>query len=155
MSLDEVNTASTSVHVPRVHPIAGSELDERAPKRPRLDAGPSHQPETVTPDQEQLFRTAGPAIEHDPSRQAAAHANGSEQQAHSEAFPSYGLRYTLTGHKKSVSSVKFSPNGRWIATACESVPLRNLGGENDGLSDPRPRLLQPPTRPSTCTPCPP
>lgn len=119
MSLEEVGTPSNSVHTPLVHPIAGSELDARAAKRPRLDAGPSsHQPDIVTPDQEQLFRTAAPAIEHDPPRQAASHANGSEQQGRSEHFPTYDVRYTLTGHKKSVSSVKFSPNGRWIATAC-------------------------------------
>lgn len=30
----------------------------------------------------------------------------------------YTNRYTLQGHKDSVSSVKFSPDGNWLATAC-------------------------------------
>ncbi|GAA5886567.1 hypothetical protein JCM3774_001474 [Rhodotorula dairenensis] len=35
----------------------------------------------------------------------------------------YAPRYALAGHKKSVSSVKFSPDGRWIATASADSPI--------------------------------
>lgn len=33
--------------------------------------------------------------------------------------PHFDLRFTLKGHKKAISSVKFSPDGRYIASACE------------------------------------
>lgn len=35
--------------------------------------------------------------------------------------PEYELAYTFKGHAAGVSSVKFSPDGKWIASCCKFV----------------------------------
>lgn len=125
MSLDGAVAASSSSNVPGVHALDGAGAEERAAKRPRLGDESSNTADTVAADQEELFRTAGPAVGQDGARQAAAVAQ-EHRNSDQRSFPRYDLRYRLAGHKKSVSSIKFSPNGRWMATACAYTSARQV-----------------------------
>ncbi|EGU11351.1 Wdr5 protein [Rhodotorula toruloides ATCC 204091] len=84
-------------------------------------------------------------------------ANGAGEAANGPGRPDYSLRFTIEGHKKSISAVRFSPDGRWMASACGvsdvafSADSTLLASASDDRSvriwEITPHILQPSTGP--------
>ncbi|XP_059075924.1 uncharacterized protein LOC131069045 isoform X2 [Cryptomeria japonica] len=68
------------------------------------------------------------------------------QQKQSQGMKPYKLKYTLTGHKRAISSVKFSEDGKYLASSSADKTVRvwsaidgsfltELVGHTEGVSD--------------------
>ena len=82
-------------------------------------------------------------MQSSPAQLPQSSSSQAEQSIEQQAVPSpsknprYNLRYTLSGHRQSISSLKFSPDGSILASAGavfmlslkHSLILNNIGGK--------------------------